>query len=429
MATRKFRRSTVSVSQGPSLRSKNEVSAKIVSVADNLGPTKRTRSKMEIVQEPQQKRRAVFGDITNKNTRSLKDSKLPVKKQCETKVKKTNFMKPKCNPKQEPLVKDSQCNLKLEEPLIEEITKALQPIDLTKDDKLESSVEITRVSSPIKPELPKIDFDEFDNKHMQDPFWEAIYARDIFDYYKQQESKFVVPDYMLSKQKDITGEMRGILVDWLVEIQTNFELCHETLYLAVKLVDMYLAKVPIKRTRLQLVGTAAMFIACKYDERILPQCDDFLYMSDNAYSIESLFDMEKKIFVAVDFLLGFPLSYRFLRRYCKVANFETKTLTLARYILELSLLEYRFAYEMESLKAAGCLWLALKMEGLQWNAMLSHHSGYCEAEAKEMGKKLNYMLLNPSFNPVNEVYGKYSNQVFMKVADIPKLSMEQLDTI
>ena len=44
-------------------------------------------------------------------------------------------------------------------------------------------------------------------------------------------------------QADITEGMRAILVDWLVEVQESFELNHETLYTAVKLMDLYLSKV------------------------------------------------------------------------------------------------------------------------------------------------------------------------------------------
>ena len=43
--------------------------------------------------------------------------------------------------------------------------------------------------------------------------------------------------------QDITEGMRAILVDWLVEVQESFELNHETLYTAVKLMDLYLSKV------------------------------------------------------------------------------------------------------------------------------------------------------------------------------------------
>ena len=44
---------------------------------------------------------------------------------------------------------------------------------------------------------------------------------------------------------DITEGMRAILVDWLVEVQESFELNHETLYTAVKLMDLYLSKVKL----------------------------------------------------------------------------------------------------------------------------------------------------------------------------------------
>jgi cyclin B len=57
--------------------------------------------------------------------------------------------------------------------------------------------------------------------------------------------------------------MRGILIDWLVEVQESFELNHETLYTAVKIVDLYLSKKQIKKEDLQLLGATACLIASK----------------------------------------------------------------------------------------------------------------------------------------------------------------------
>lgn len=78
------------------------------------------------------------------------------------------------------------------------------------------------------------------------------------------QSHFPVSDYM-SRQSVITRRMRAMLVDWMVEVQENFELNHETLYLSVKIVDLYLDKVKISKDKLQLVGAAALFLSCKYD--------------------------------------------------------------------------------------------------------------------------------------------------------------------
>lgn len=59
--------------------------------------------------------------------------------------------------------------------------------------------------------------------------------------------------------------MRALLVDWMVEVQESFELNHETLYLAVKLVDLFLCKEVTGKEDLQLLGAASLFIASKFD--------------------------------------------------------------------------------------------------------------------------------------------------------------------
>lgn len=61
--------------------------------------------------------------------------------------------------------------------------------------------------------------------------------------------------------------MRGILVDWMVEVQENFELNHETLYLAIKLVDLVLSQAQIGKEDFQLLGATAIFVASKFDVR------------------------------------------------------------------------------------------------------------------------------------------------------------------
>lgn len=65
----------------------------------------------------------------------------------------------------------------------------------------------------------------------------------------------------MRKQPDITPNMRTILVDWLVEVAEEYKLNTETLYLAVNYMDRFLSYMSVVRAKLQLVGTAAMFIA------------------------------------------------------------------------------------------------------------------------------------------------------------------------
>lgn len=87
---------------------------------------------------------------------------------------------------------------------------------------------------------------------------------EIFEYLKSRERNFIIGDYM-EKQVCLSRWMRSLLVDWMVEVQESFELNHETLYLAIKLVDLYLTKVTVGKETLQLLGAASLFIASKFD--------------------------------------------------------------------------------------------------------------------------------------------------------------------
>eukprot|EP00092_Neocalanus_flemingeri_P051313 GFUD01059645.1.p1 GENE.GFUD01059645.1~~GFUD01059645.1.p1 ORF type:complete len:326 (+),score=67.79 GFUD01059645.1:71-979(+) len=124
---------------------------------------------------------------------------------------------------------------------------------------------------------------DFDLETLGDPQQHSEYAMETFQYYRNREAAFRIPDYM-SAQMEVTDVMRAILVDWLVEVQESFELNHETLYTAVKMTDLYLSKKQVRKEDLQLVGATACLLACKVDERIAPMVDDFLYVCDDAYT-------------------------------------------------------------------------------------------------------------------------------------------------
>lgn len=261
--------------------------------------------------------------------------------------------------------------------------------------------------------------EDYDAECANDPFAVADYAMDIFDYLKSRESKFKIDDYM-DKQVDLTRFMRSLLVDWMVEVQENFELNHETLYLGVKIVDTYLSKVTVSKQTLQLVGAAAMFIASKFDERVPPLVDDLTYICDGAYTHDQLIAMEASILRVIGFDLSMPLSYRFLRRYARCAKIAMPQLTLARYILELSLLEYSLVTVSDSKLAAAALLLSLKMQNLGgWTPTLEYYSGYKLEEIHDICHQLNDMLHKKPKTAVQTVRNKYSHKVFFEVATIP----------
>jgi hypothetical protein len=91
--------------------------------------------------------------------------------------------------------------------------------------------------------------------------------------------------------------MRALVVDWLVQVhvrtgegarldlclhlgilvvtgappQEYLSLAGDTLYLAVHLLDSYLRAGKVRLHRLQLLGMACLFLACKIEECVLPE--------------------------------------------------------------------------------------------------------------------------------------------------------------
>jgi len=131
--------------------------------------------------------------------------------------------------------------------------------------------------------------------------------------------------------------------------------------------------------------------------------------------------MERKMLGVVGFDLGYSLSYRFLRRYGRVCKVTMPVLTLARYILELSLMEYGVNVDVsESEVAAGCLVLAFKMKGIKgYGRTLAYYSGFELSELTNMVEKLLAMLQKPAKENLKTVRSKYNHKVFHEVAATP----------
>ena len=101
-----------------------------------------------------------------------------------------------------------------------------------------------------------------------------------------------------------------------------------------------------------------MLIASKYEEIYAPEVRDFVYITDKAYSKEEILKMEYSMLTTLDFNVTTPSSYRFLERFSKVISADTPLFNLARYLIELPLIEYRRLKYTPSNLAASAIFLA-----------------------------------------------------------------------
>jgi len=270
--------------------------------------------------------------------------------------------------------------------------------------------------------LPKADprFN-FDQKYLEHPDAVSHFAPEIFAYMKHQEAIYQLPDY-LKNNRVISERYRALVVDWLIECQEAYLFFHETLYIAIRLFDIYVAKHPSTAVnKLQLVAASSFLIASKYEEYEPIRIKDLKRLCMGIYQESEFMTTEREILRAAKCDLGFPLSYSFLRRYARVIGLDMKTLTLARMYLEISIHYFKWALESPSKVAASALILAITEIDCQieWEAILEHYSEFSMEELKGTVKQLkdSIMHFKTMFPKCKTVVSKYSDEAFFYVGN------------
>jgi hypothetical protein len=210
-------------------------------------------------------------------------------------------------------------------------------------------------------------FNDLDAEDIDDPLMVAEYVGEIFEYYKTLELVTMPnPDYM-DHQDDLEWKMRGILVDWLIEVHTRFRLLPETLFLAVNIIDRFLSTKVVPLDKLQLVGVTAMFIASKYEEVLSPHVGNFVHVADDGFTVEEVLCAERYTLQTLKYDLSYPNPMNFLRRVSKADNYDIQTRTIGKYLMEISLVDHRFMRYPQSHVAATAMYVArLMLERGPW---------------------------------------------------------------
>ncbi|KKZ68454.1 G2/mitotic-specific cyclin 1/2 [[Emmonsia] crescens] len=260
---------------------------------------------------------------------------------------------------------------------------------------------------------------DLDTEDLFDPLMAAEYVIEIFDYLKEIEARTMPnPDY-IDHQEELEWKMRGILVDWLIEVHTRFRLLPETLFLAVNIIDRFLSAEVVALDRLQLVGVTAMFIASKYEEVLSPHVANFSHVADETFSDKEILDAERHVLATLNYDISYPNPMNFLRRISKADNYDIQTRTLGKYLMEVSLLDHRFMAYRQSHVAAAAMYLArLILDRGPWDATLAHYAGYNKEEILPVFQ----LMIDYLHRPVSHeaFFKKYASKKFMKASIVTR---------
>ncbi|CAG8730179.1 6297_t:CDS:2, partial [Racocetra fulgida] len=225
------------------------------------------------------------------------------------------------------------------------------------------------------------DWQDLDADDAHDPVMVSEYAVDIFQYLKELE----------------------------------FRLLPETLFLAINIIDRFLSVRVVSLVKLQLVGITGLFVAAKYEEVIAPSIKNFIYMVDNGYTDDEILKAERYILQTIDFKMNYPNPMNFLRRASKADNFDVQSRTVAKYLMEISLVDHNFLPYPPSMIAAAALCLSRKMlHRSEWNANLIHYSTFTEKELEPCIRLMLNYLSKPTRH--EQLFKKYSTKKFMKAS-------------
>lgn len=266
-------------------------------------------------------------------------------------------------------------------------------------------------------------FPPFNRRNNQVPY---DYINEIYLNYLQEENdstRIKIKENYMDDQADINEHMRAILIDWLIEVHLRFKLKEETLFLTVNIVDRYLSVSTVIRSNLQLLGVAALQIGCKYEEIYTPNIKDFVYITDNAYTKEQIFTMEKEILNKLNFDIVIPSSLKFYEVLC--IHFElTETETLfGQYLLEVFLIDYRMTRYTSSVISCACCYIVMKFFKHSryseiYNRHFFNHNGSSTGIIKECARDICFLIDNLESSSLTAAKRKFSSAEYKQVSTL-----------
>uniref|UniRef100_A0A3Q0SMB2 Cyclin P n=1 Tax=Amphilophus citrinellus TaxID=61819 RepID=A0A3Q0SMB2_AMPCI len=189
-----------------------------------------------------------------------------------------------------------------------------------------------------------------------DLIWDRTYAWEMFLDMMRTQTHNCLPSADLPRY--FTDATRAILVDWLIQVHEIMHFQDETLYLAIHLLNCSLRLIKVTTANLQLLGMVCLFIAAKKEECLLPEVSGLCSLMDHTYTKHQLLRMERKVLSGLKFELSYSPPLHFLLLFASIARCSAMVTWMARYLLELSLLEGQCVVFLPAQLAGAALCLA-----------------------------------------------------------------------
>jgi G2/mitotic-specific cyclin 2 len=172
------------------------------------------------------------------------------------------------------------------------------------------------------------------------------------------------PDYV-SRHVQINWKTRANLINWLIRVHAYLRLQLKTLYFAVNTIDRYLSVQPVNPvswSQFDLIGYTGLLLAAKHGEGE-EKGEKTLKFIELFFTTDKVEKAENYILKKLCYCLAYPGPTSFLSRISKADNYDTRIQTVAKYFMEVTLMDHRCIPCPPSMIAATCCYFALKLFG------------------------------------------------------------------
>lgn len=169
----------------------------------------------------------------------------------------------------------------------------------------------------------------------------------------------------------VSGAMREIVVDWMMEVCGEYGVRDVTCGLAIGYFDAFLGVEDVKVGVLQLAAIVCVLIACKVEEAVPPSVADVVFICDGGYKPEDVRAFERCVLNALGFRLTGPTPFAVVEHLARSVDGDAERIVrVARFAVYVALLDSTLVRAPPGVVAIAAVIVAAAVEGIDGTPQL-----------------------------------------------------------